>query len=190
MFVYLGGEEAIGDEDFELYSPEHKHSVLDDDQICSEGATHQYHELGLFFRRVPEVIREAERDDALKKAEEELQGEMFSKAQMARRQGDALRNIAFERKRSRHAKSLIIRGFCHGLFTLALGVMIVLDMGGSFNSTGNRGYWTSKAIKDAIEKPFASSRPPAVKLHADERGARRQPQLPAGEQGRGAGGRR
>ena len=158
MFVYLGGEEAIGDfEDFELYSPEHKHSVLDDDQICSEGATHQYHELGLFFRRVPEVIREAERDDALKKAEEELQGEMFSKAQMARRQGDALRNIAFERKRSRHAKSLIIRGFCHGLFTLALGVMIVLDMGGSFNSTGNRGYWTSKAIKDAIEKPFASN---------------------------------
>ena len=68
------------------------------------------------LRMRPIYHRHAVEDAIDRKAEAELQVEMLSKAQSARRRADALRAIAFERKSSRHARSLTVRGMLHFAF--------------------------------------------------------------------------
>ena len=83
------------------------------------------------------------------KAEAELQVEMFARAQAARRRAETLRSIALERKASRHARSLIVRGAVHCSFTLLFGLMLYR------NPTYNRGYYTQLGVRQALNQPFS-----------------------------------
>ena len=87
------------------------------------------------LRLVPEGVRLAVVADAEMKAEAELQQEILAKADAARRRGNSLRAIASERKRERHARSLLLRGSFHGIYCCMLAVAIVGDV-------ENAGYWT------------------------------------------------
>ena len=87
------------------------------------------------LRLVPEGTRLAVAADAEMKAEAELQQEILAKADAARRRGNSLRAIASERKRSRHARELLLRGSIHGIYCCMLAIAILGDV-------ENVGYWT------------------------------------------------
>lgn len=77
-----------------------------------------------------------------------MRNDITQKAALARRSAHYLRSIALARKRSRHARSLIIRGAVHVSFTLMFAISI---------ATGNtRGYQTVSAVRNALNKRFSA----------------------------------
>ena len=97
---------------------------------------HGFRDGRVHLRNAPPFHVHAIEDAFDSKAEMELQSEMIARAQAARRRAETLRAIAFERKASRHARSLIVCGAVHCSFTLLFGMMLLID------PTYNRGYYT------------------------------------------------
>ena len=86
------------------------------------------------LRHVPDIVRANTEADAERKAEADKAFNILSKAELARKRSNALRAIAYERKRDRHQRSLIIRGVMHLAFTLLLAVvMLETGIGGRDN---------------------------------------------------------
>lgn len=87
---------------------------------------------------------------------EVVQKEVVARASSARNRAQAIRSIAFERKHSRHARSIIVRGVLHTVYTVVLGIA-------TMDSTNNYPYYTKHAVADALTAPYAN----VYKLYGD-----------------------
>ena len=98
-------------DEFELYNPMAKKAWPDGEIVLNQ--LNQFGSItpeSCVLHPLREEVKVANEFDAQQKADAELQIEMLARADVARRRSNALRAIAFERKRNRHHRSLILRG--------------------------------------------------------------------------------
>jgi hypothetical protein len=105
----------------------------------------------VLMRQVPPSVQLAQIVEQDQEEERELRHDVSQKAAMAHRTAHYLRTIVLARKRSRHARSLIIRGAFHLAFTVLFAISI------SFGTT--RGFESVDAVRTALAKQRFSSQP-------------------------------
>lgn len=94
------------------------------------------------LRPIPVIARINHQEAVALAAMRSREAQLKSRAEMASHRVHALKRVRAERRRSKAARSLIVRGSIHLTYTVMLIAVIILS--------ANRDYQTSKSVRDAI----------------------------------------